>query len=334
MPVKDPVLIRTSERKDFTRCRQRWVWAYVDRLKPITSKPALVFGDLVHQALAVFYPPGRKRGPLPATTFQKLSDENEKELYGAYDDEGEYLDALELGITMLNGYVEHYGKDPDIFVVSPEQEFQLDIYDSETDEYLCTYVGTFDAVVMRMKTKKIGLLEHKTDKSIPSANIFLPLDEQGGSYWAYGPDWLKSRNILKRGQTLDFILYNFLRKGKPDERPRNEKGLCLNQDGSVSKRQPPPLFHREYMFRNNAMRANLMKRVEHQAWEMSLVRSGELEAYKNPTANCRWDCQFKDMCELHERGDDWESFRDAMFRRWNPYEAHDVMISQQDAEDR
>jgi hypothetical protein len=48
--------------------------------------------------------------------------------------------------------------------------------------------------------------------------------------------------------------------------------------------------------------------------------------YKNPgpqfKPNCSF-CQFRDMCELHETGNDWESFKHHAFGTWTPYEAHE-----------
>ena len=206
-------------------------------------------------------------------------------------------------------------------MIAPEQTFQIDIYDSETGDYICTYVGTVDAIIRNIRTMKIGLFEHKTSKGLPP-DYWLPMDEQGGSYWAMTPPWLREHGILKPGEDLDFILYNFLKKKMADTRKKNEAGLSLNLNGEVSKNQPGPLFYRELVYRNPEARNALISRVEWQAVEMQWVREGVLPVLKNPTKDCRWDCQFKDMCELHENGADWEAFRDAMFHTWAPYEAH------------
>lgn len=370
MTNAEQVMLRTSERTSYKTCRQAWDWAYNHKLKSIATKPALRFGDLAHQSLQHWYIPGRKRGVLPAVTFEKLYNEQIEagmdEFDIRLDDEEEWANALELGIVMMRGYVDHYGTDDHINVIAPELPFQYDILDSK-GRYLVTYVGQFDLLFEDMAKKQIGLIETKTAAHISTAH--LGLDEQGGSYWTFAPLVLQASGLLKRGRDLDFVLYNFLRKGKPDERPRNEAGIYLNKPtkdqlmeecanrgivlggkrtneamaqalaatgvqvhllGSPSKRQPPPLFHRERTYRDTIDRQRLMRRVEMEAWEMKQVRAGKLPIYKNPRLT--WPdqhcnaCQFRDMCEVHETGGDWKAIRDATMTTWDPYEAHDDYI--------
>jgi len=324
------VFIRTSERSTFMRCPQKWEWSYLQRLKPNYTSPPLRFGSLVHDALAEYYRPNKtaaiKRGPHPAKTFDRLyvaQLEAGMSEFGMVDESEVWVDARGLGNAMLTNYIERYGKDQRYRIIAPELPFQIDIVDPETGEYLCTYVGTFDAVIEDLETAEIGLFEHKTAASISTGH--LPLDEQASSYWAYAPDWLRSQGILRPDQDLDFILYNFLRKSEKDDRPENELGQKLNQNGSVSKKQPPPLFHRERVYRGTQDRISLMWRVIHQAREMEMYRDGRLTIYKRPMNGCvgMLGCEFRDMCEVHETGSDWEAIRDSMFHEWEPYEAHD-----------
>lgn len=354
------IMIRTSERRLFTQCRQAWWWEYVERLKPKHTKPALSFGDLVHQALAAYYLPGKKRGPHPAGTFRDLYAELDEPIIIKADDER--ADALALGVDMLEGYIDHWGNDSHILVVQPEMPAQVDVLDKH-GKYLCTYVLTFDAVIQDLRTMEFGLLETKTAASISTAH--LPLDEQAGSYFTFAPDWLRHLEVLKPKQDISFILYNFLRKSMRDTRPVNAAGHRLNKPtkeallaaateqglvagksmkvddltamltkhgvdvallGEVSKSQPPPYFHRQPVYRNNHDRANVLYRVRAQAWEMNLVRQGILPVYKNPSGSypdthCL-ACGFRDMCELHETGADWEAMRDETMTTWDPYEVH------------
>lgn len=323
--IEDPdfeLLIRTSERSDFARCRQKWWWAYRERLSARQAKPALVFGDLVHQALAAYYPPSKvrtkaRRGPHPAQTFRELYAVGIEQLasMGMRMEDEEWTDALSLGVEMLENYVDQYGKDEQFVCIKPEVPFQVELSDAD-GFYICTYVGTFDAVIIDLATGRYGLFEHKTAKAITLQH--LPMDEQAGSYWAFAPYVLEAELLPK----LDFVLYNFLRKGKLDDRPQNEDGYYLNKDGSISKRQPSPLFHRELVRRTTAQRANTMRRVEEQAFEMQLIDQGFLKPVKTITRDCYWQCQFADMCELQECGGDWEGYKKVAMTTWNPYEAH------------
>lgn len=354
------LFVRNSERNTFARCRQRWQWAYRDCLTPRHVKPALRFGDLVHQALAAYYKPSRVltkvvRGPHPTDTFIKLYDNQLQEYtsFGMYTEEDEWTNARDLGVEMLNNYIDFYGRDERYVCVKPEVPGEVDLYDG--DVYVCTFVFQFDAVVYDRQTGKYGLLEHKTAKRISTAH--LSMDEQAGSYFAVATPYFGSKGL----PPLDFILYNFLRKGFRDERPENELGQKLNkptkdqllaaleacgeqppkstkvdvlmdlcgergldplQLGEVSKTQPSPLFHREVVRRGKGSSQAVLDRIVDQALEMKMVDEGILPPLKTITSDCSWQCDFFAMCELHERGADWQEYRNLEMTTWDPYAAH------------
>jgi hypothetical protein len=124
------------------------------------------------------------------------------------------------------------------------------------------------------------------------------------------------------------MLYTFLRKAKKDERPKDDKtGAYLNQDGSVSKKQPPPYFHRELVYRSEAERENARHRAVEEYVEMEKRRDGTLPIYKTPETgqmgHCGY-CPVRDYCEIHEQGGDWEELRKLTTKTWDPYAAHEV----------
>lgn len=362
-------IVRTSERVDFTRCRQKWDWGYNHRIQPIRVAPALRFGDLIHQALALWYVPGLakngnpKRGRKPWLTFERLYDEQvvaeSQEFDVRLDEDEEWVDARTLGVEMLKNYYEEYGRDEQFEIIAPEQAFQIDLYDEETDLYVCTYAGQLDAIIRDLNSGRVGLFEHKTAASIRTDH--LQMDEQAGSYWAVAGPWIEETY----GEPLEFILYNFLRKGLLDTRPQNNDGLYLNKPekkdiihelslidvaatpkltlpalyelarengleperlGAVSKSQPPSLFHRERVYRGETAMHSLLRRVIVQATEMNKCKTGESPIFKSVIGGCTgmFHCQFRDMCELHEDGQDWEALRDATMRVWDPYAAHEL----------
>jgi hypothetical protein len=92
--------------------------------------------------------------------------------------------------------------------------------------------------------------------------------------------------------------------------------------GERSKVQPPPLFLRHDVHRTSRERATMMRRIQAEALHMRAVRDGLLPITTNPTRDCGWDCTFYDMCELQERGGNWEDFRDRTFKVRDPYEDH------------
>ena len=367
--------LRTSERSSFTTCRQRWQWSYVDRLRPRTETGgALWFGDLVHQALAAYYIPGRKRGPHPAGTFEQLYHKSvEKALGDGFNvwADDEWKDALELGMGMLHGYVDKWAaRDEQYEVIASEVQFRFPVRRARGEPILFYYVGTIDGVWKdRTKSKRPYLFaEHKTASAISVDG--LALDEQAGSYWTYGPAALKRMGILTENlsEEIECVMYNFLRKAIPDPAAVfNDQGHKLNKPrkdalrdycavnglplakwngatvdelieligrekayracGEVSKVQQSALFQREPIYRSRVDRERVHQRVIAQWDEMQECLRDPTRIYKIPgpwyNPHCR-GCTFRDMCELHETGNDWIAMKEATMEVWNPYEQHEI----------
>jgi hypothetical protein len=359
-----PVLLRTSERSKYRRCRQAWHWSYGLGLEAKGRKGALTFGSMVHVALAGHYVPGRKRGANPADTFAALYDANTDD-FTQWDEEGNKVPARDLGIAMLEGYLALYGDDSDIEIIAPEMTFQIDVYD-KAGRYLCTYVGSIDGVGKRLSTGRIVLLEHKTAKTIEQVRVNSGYGEQGLSYWWAATRMLRHLGLLGPDETVDEVMYNFLRKGMPDTRPVNAAGHSLNKpkkddlvaacegEGLVAKgtipaltsmllevgwtehdvamlgepaaRQPSPLYDRQTLPYGVAQLDRFEARLRKEAWEMRQVRAGKVPVYKSPTKDCSWDCDFRDACEVHEMGGDWQSMLEFDFKPWDPYSDHAIAL--------
>ena len=311
--------VRNSERTTFLQCRWKWYWSYDQCRKSNSQQTALRFGDLVHQALAAFYKKGVRRGPQPAKTFDKLYLEQIEapDAFGLAHSDSEWRDARELGVTLLESYYKEYGKDDQYKILICEQEFSAPVLGTDV-----MYVGTMDGVWQDRDTGHIHIVDHKTTKAIDTSMLYI--DEQASSYWTYGVDWLISQGILKDASELRGMIYNFLRKAKPDSRQRDAAGLYLNKDGSVSKNQPAKMFERYITWRDEADRAAARSRISDQIKEIKKAKNGRLAIYKSPglfNVNCR-SCSFKDVCELHETGSDWEEMLRLTTSPYDPYEAH------------
>lgn len=327
------MLLRNSERQTFKKCRHRWQWTYLDGRESREAPTALRFGDLAHQALAAYYKPGRKRGPHPARTFERLYHEQAKALadegFDVFTDE-KWEPALDLGIRMLEGYVERYrDADAEFTVIASEQTFQLPLTTVLADGRRVRFkiVGTFDGVWRHLSSKRLVFKEFKTAAAIQTDG--LPMDEQAGTYWTYGPRWLRRAGLLKEGESISSILYTFLRKAAPDPNDTyDEEGRRLNKDGAISKRQPAPYFERIPVYRDRTDRERMHARVLMEAAEVYAARHGELPLYKNPgplyMPNCR-GCPVREACELHEVGGDYQATLDATTRPWNAYAAHELI---------
>lgn len=361
--MDQPVLIRTSERSTFRRCTQKWWWKYHRLLSHPKPKGALTFGTLIHVALEGWYPPGTERGINPVETFRKLYAANEEQ-FSQWDSEGNKIGALELGEEMLRGYVEEYGDDSDIEIIAPEQTFAIDVMDGR-GAYLFTYVGKIDATARRRSTGRLLLLEHKTAKSIEEVQVNSGYGEQGLSYLWAATIMLRDAGTIGPEEFFDGVMYNFLRKGVPDGRPQNEDGYYLNKPskptlqlacqendlrstgtiaqlterlrnvgwsvrdiqmlGEVSKVQHSPLFKRQEMIVRPESLDRFQMRIRAEGWAMNRVRNKQIPVYKNPTMDCKWDCEFYGMCELHEMGGDWRSYAELELGKWDPYNDHEYL---------
>lgn len=350
------ILVRTSERGNFKRCRALWDWGYNQRLKPIQESPALRFGTLVHAALEDRYPKGKRRGEHPARIFERIYDANLKQAeqeWGTFADD-EWVDARDLGVFMLEGYVEEYGKDEEWEVLASEMTFQVPVYLTDDlleveeiaehvaiglldpavlngEEPLFYYVGTMDGVWRNRQDGGVRIIDYKTTKNdaVKEGKGKLKLDEQGTAYWTWGCDWLINERILKARdlEALDGMLYTFLRKAKRDDREKDAEGYYLNKDGSRSSKQPSPRFHRELVYRSESERMKARRRVVEEVLDMISIREGKAGAYKTPetgaNGHCGW-CPMRDICELHEAGANWEDLRDLTMNIWDPYDAHEI----------
>lgn len=337
-----PLKVRTSERGTWKRCRQQWAYAYLMLLKPKTEAPALRFGGLIHKALEKRYPPGIKRGPHPSKTFVRLFNKELREAetkWGFRDSDGDWADAKELGVAMLDAYVDEFGKDEQYKVIASERTFKVPVLNPNTGKVAFYYVGTIDGVWEDRSDKAKLLNDYKTTKNNPEDLDYLALDDQADAYWTWGVDDLYNSGILKPKDKLKGMIYTYLRKGFPDLRPANELGQRLNkpkkdalvqaalnlgletrglkvdeliaeleansvdtdQLGEVSEKQPAPLFHREKVFRSDVEREFARPMAYAEAAEMFKARQGKMEIYMNPGgAPPLNNCRFCGFKELCE----------------------------------
>jgi hypothetical protein len=379
------LLVRNSERQTFKRCEQMWWWNFVDLLKPTEEGKALRFGDLVHRALEAHYIPGKKRGIKPWVAYERIYKQQLREgreaLNMVAEDQG-WVDAGELGVAMLRGYYDEFANtDAQYEVISSEQIFQVPLrLTIEQRKFVRSLtkkpiprilvVGTMDGLWKPQtglrRTRVPFIKEYKTTgKGVQEVLSALPMDEQAGTYWTFGPPWMWNHGILPEGEYPSHILYTILRKQKPDERPEDDEGRKLNKPtkavlveeyarrhkgaavpkgstvetlimelgpsslklGEISQKQPAPLFARQPVYRDAAERDLMLQRCQVEAVEMILKREGILPIKKNPgpqwQPNCK-NCSFKDPCEVHESGGDYQSVFRALYHKWQPYSAHEM----------
>jgi hypothetical protein len=326
--MPSPVIVRTSEITSLKRCPQRWWWTWVEGWKPNKTDTKLWFGGGIHLALAEYYKEHFTRGEDPRKTWLQFVMDEEVYLrdQNAQWDEAEWISARDLGFHMLSNYLETYGPDPTWDVISTEQPFQVQIKMPGVPQGIVVYTGTFDGVYRDAENDNaLMLMEHKTSSGAPPYG-YLELADQPNGYFMVAESILRHKGLIKEGEHLDGIMYNYLRKSSPDDRPRNEKGQALNKDGSVSKRQDTQRLWRLPVWRSREQRLKMKDHIINIVQLMQAYREGKLKVTKTPTMDCSWDCPFFAMCQLHETDADWEEYRDAMFHRIDPYSDHRLAI--------
>jgi hypothetical protein len=305
--------MRTSERALFHRCPQRWFWSVVEGLAPHREATPLWFGTTVHIALAEWYQKGKARGPHPAETFERVLDSMDRSVRiptGSEEWEKEYVDARDLGKEMLINYVLEYGRDSHKDYIVTEKTGYIWLPDLAGNPKQIKYWYTFDGVYRDEQTGEIWLDEHKTAASI--STLHLPLDRQAGSYWAVAEGKLRRAGLIKPGEHVQGIMFNFLRKARKDLRPRNARGEYCNKPkkdhyhaafaeaglpielyqkmnidylvrlaykegikvlGDVSAHQPNPLFERYPVYRTIAERQSQFKSIKEDAYHIDRARN-------------------------------------------------------------
>ena len=369
--------LRNSESKRYRRCRQMWEWSYVENWKSDRVRGALVFGTGVHYALEIYYPPGTVRGPHPSGVFEKWFEENDQD-FSTWDDDGNRLDPLELGIVMLEEYVKEYGEEDHIRILAPEMPFQIPLYD-KNGKFLRTYLGRGDALyedrsLSNKKKRRLGFLEHKTGKTIEEGlRVNSGYGDQAIRYAWAASIMLRDMGIIGEHENVDHTLMNWLKKTMPSEKFRHpQTGYTLNlpakdallsyaavhgiidretgkppktgkraaelieatgfdsrELGEPSANQPSPMLYRERIDFGEEPLARTGWRLMAEAYEMGEVVKGNLPIYTNPTKDCSWECEFVDVCELREMGEDWRGMLETEFYRGDPYEDYNMDIQRE-----
>lgn len=226
---------RSGKISSGARGPQRWWWAWREGLRPKkeTFGP-LWFGTGIHLALEKWYRVGTERGVDPRTTWREFVGTQVEYVKTLVEDgetgEGtitQWVEAGELGEGILTAYLDEFGSDDQWEVLAVELPFQVSIPKPGTKTALVVYAGTFDLVARHRTSGEVFLWDHKTAKSIQTGH--LPLDDQAGSYWALATHVLRQKGILGKRERIHGIVYNFIMKALPDDRPRNADGLVCNQ---------------------------------------------------------------------------------------------------------
>lgn len=228
--------LRSSERSTFKKCPQQWWWAYVEGLRSTMSEStALWFGTGMHLAWAEYYIPGQVRGRDPHDTWEEFCQGKEVDTIRVTDGEDQhvvFLNAIELGHAMIDGYLAEYGGDPDWEVLAPEQRVRAILpHPKDPSRPYVDMVGTMDLVVRDHSDGLIKVVDHKHMAQLKLSH--LDLDEQLAGYVTIAEHSLRKDGIIGPKEKVAGIIYNVLVKSKPDLRPRDSEGRYRNKPTKV-----------------------------------------------------------------------------------------------------
>jgi hypothetical protein len=318
-------VIRQSERVDFKRCMKKWFWRWRMGLVPkARTFGALQLGTWMHTALELRYTTPMFADSL-REAFDQASGDAISEAQAATVPGHEITKAFELrklGLAVAGAYDKRYGADKEINPIGAEIPLEFEIT-NEDDETVAIHRLKPD-LLYRDKQNDVWLLENKTAKQIRLEH--LPIDDQARGYAAMSELALRNAGYLKPGEHVKGVTYNFLRKVMPDERETNEKGQSLNKNGSVSARQPTPVFVRHPIVLSNKAKLQALLHIQREAIMITrmttALRSKELKPeslIKTPHSSCSKLCDFFTMCVVEEQGGDYKAMQRNMFNRENPY---------------
>jgi hypothetical protein len=320
-----PVVIRTSDRGYFKRCRQLWDFTSKIRqnYEPIQRYPAFDFGTAIHAGLQAYYEPStwgdlkvQQANALEA--FHKTyADLGIKIRLGALEFEETFDEEVALGIRMLEYYFTWAPeRDKNFKPIFVEIEFEVSIPGLDLP-----YQGRIDLIVEVFDDEGNSLgywiVDHKTAKAFQDT-AWLWLDDQCSSYaWA-----------MKQQLGLDIrgVMFNQLKK-KPPDPPRELKngGFSVNKqqdttfelfrqtliDAGINPRayrefllflkQNPKEFCRRVEIRFSPRQMQVIeKRIIQEAREMS---NPDVEIFPTPSPmNCN-GCRFFGPClQVNEGG--------------------------------
>lgn len=280
----------------------------------------------MHDALAAWYGTGYARQPSLTDLFNDqanaaLAEAQELGIPDYLLEKAEELACL--GAAMAGAYQKTYGNDPEIKVLATEIALDFSI-DTEFPGIHAVHLLKPD-LVCEDTAGNAWLVEHKTAATIRTDHLVI--DDQARPYGAMAERALRKAGILREGQRFMGIMYNFLRKGFPDLREVDASGKSLNNDGTVSKRQPQRMFLRYPVKMTDKAKAIALRRIRGEVIDIArlgteLRRDSNAHKYltKTPHMSCPRFCQYFDLCVAEEQGTNISEMERSMYVRQNPYD--------------
>ena len=319
-------VVRTHERMTWKRCPKKWYWQWRMGLVPkrITFG-ALDLGTWMHDAFDAWYGKGLKRNGELVEHFYAHAAAAIKtaRARGVADYIIESaVELRELGAAMATAYGAHYGRDKGVRVIGAEIPLEF-TFTNHDGSVAATHLLKPDLVYLDVNNDA-WLMEHKTAGQMNTEH--LTIDDQARPYGAMAERALRRLGLLPKGSRFMGIMYNFLRKAYPDDRLKDGQGRSLNKNGTVSKRQPAPLFKRHPVKMTAAAKRLTLHRLQTETMLVTdmarALREGRVQPEtlpKTPSKGCPKFCDYFSICSAEDAGSDIRQMTRDLYRRENPY---------------
>lgn len=349
--------LSTTERQEFKECRRRWDYSSLSRQSIEPNRPAIAlwFGTGIHYALEMYYKAHIDEtdedfdivAPWAYWYQSELKRLEESQTVLWDEQKAELEEMYKLGSSMLQNYAEwSVVADTKIEtgfkrVLYTEREFAVPIpnsagepyrfIDGKGQEWECWLVGRLDMVVEDFDGR-IWVLDHKTSKDRLDEEILI-LDDQMTMYlWA-------AQQILHK--PIEGCYYNVLRKKLPvvPEVLKSGKGLSKSKMidttydvylQAILDNGFDPADYEDILDHLANKKTGFFERVKVRRNQHEIAMAGRmllLEAidmlndpfiYPNPTRDCKWKCDYKDLCLALNRNDDIDYLLKALYRKRVP----------------
>lgn len=297
-----PYILSNSEIQVFKDCRRKWWLNYYRRLQPKQKDytGALALGSRIHEALDQYYSSDGQIGLLDA--HEALVKADMDKLIADYRDTYDLEAEAELGRIMLEGYLQwmdEEGIDANLEKISNEEIITMPLFNGEV-----ILQGKLD---MRVRRKTDGVRMFRDFKTV------------GGSFSDF------ANQAQMNEQILTYMMLEHAQNTVPGERSEGGIFTMLKKVKRTANAKPP--FYEQIEVRHNVFTMrSFWQRIHGTIADLMGVKKAldqgadpNYVAYPRPTKDCKWKCQFYNVCPLIDDGSAAEAAIEQMYEVADPY---------------
>jgi len=306
------MLVSQSEIYSFTRCRRNWLLTYYLGMVPADESPTGTrqLGSRVHTALEAYY--GYQLDPVTVLALLYRIEASKSPEFAA-----ELSAEQDMAEAMVSGYIEwlaEEGADADFETVATETDIRVDLPGVPGVQLR----ARMDQVSRRISDGALLFRDYKT-----------------------GTNFELAEQLRMNPQMKFYTLVQHL--ASPPDGPKLAGGTIdtLRRVKRTAKAVPPFYRRDAFLYTPDEIEATLLK-VQSVAAQILGMRAMLDDVYRRgggdlaavnlvqrrdlyPTQipdNCKWWCEFKEICPMMDDGSDWSGslVRSGRFRQADPYE--------------